>query len=306
MLQYIVKRLLLTIPLIFGVCTISFFLIHLIPGDPVDIMLGEQASLEEKISLRKELGLDQSIAVQYGHFLKGLVRLDLGRSLQSGRPVVEEIAKRFPATAELTIAAMLIAIFFALPLGTIAAVKQHSLFDQIIMSVGLLGMSVPGFWLGPMLILVFSIQLDLLPVSERGGIEHLILPAISLALALGSILLRMTRASMLEVIKEDYIRTARSKGLSERTIYFKHALRNAMMPIITIIGLQFGALLTGTVITETIFDWPGVGTLLFSGIQQRNYPQVQACIIFISVTYVLVNLLVDLAYAWANPKVRYE
>ena len=306
MLQYIIKRLLLTIPLIFGVCTISFFLIHLIPGDPVDIMLGEQASLEEKVSLRKELGLDQPLAAQYGGFLKGLVTLDLGRSLQSGRPVVEEIAKRFPATAELTVAAMLLAILFAIPLGTLAAVKQHSLFDQIIMSVGLLGMSVPGFWLGPMLILVFSIQLDLLPVSERGGLDHLILPALSLALALGSILLRMTRASMLEVIKEDYIRTARSKGLSEKTIYFKHALRNALMPIITIIGLQFGALLTGTVITETIFDWPGVGTLLFSGIQQRNYPQVQACVIFISVTYVLVNLLVDLAYAWANPKVRYE
>jgi peptide/nickel transport system permease protein len=306
MFQYIVKRLLITIPLIIGVCTISFFLIHLIPGDPVDIMLGEQASLEEKNSLRKELGLDRPILAQYGAFLNGLAKFDLGRSLQSGRPVTEEIAKRFPATVELTLAAMLIAIIFAIPLGIIAAVKQHSIFDQAIMSIGLLGMSVPGFWLGPMLILIFSIQLDLLPVSERGGIEHLILPALSLALALGSILLRMTRASMLEVIKEDYIRTAKSKGLSSRAIYFKHALRNALMPIITIIGLQFGALLTGTVITETIFDWPGVGTLLYSGIQQRNYPQVQACIIFISVIYVLVNLFVDIAYAWANPKVRYE
>lgn len=306
MFQYIVKRLLITIPLIIGVCTISFFLIHLIPGDPVDIMLGEQASMEEKISLRKELGLDQPILKQYGSFLTGLATFDLGRSLQSGRPVTEEIAKRFPATVELTLAAMIMAIVFAIPLGIIAAVKQHSFFDQAIMSVGLLGMSVPGFWLGPMLILIFSIQLDLLPVSERGGIEHLILPALSLALALGSILLRMTRASMLEVIREDYIRTAKSKGLGSRAIYFKHALRNAMMPIITIIGLQFGALLTGTVITETIFDWPGIGTLLYSGIQQRNYPQVQACIIFISVIYVLVNLFVDIAYAWANPKVRYE
>ena len=304
MIKYSLQRFLITIPLLFGVATISFFLIHLVPGDPVDIMLGEQASYQEKQSLRIELGLEKPISQQYLHFLKGLITFDLGRSLQSKRPVLEEISERAPATGELASAAMFLAILIGIPLGIIAAVKQYSWFDNGALLYGLLGMSIPGMWLGPMLIYIFSIQLDWFPVSERGGIEHLVLPAFSLALALSAIILRMTRASMLEVVKEDYIRTARAKGLGDGVIYFKHALRNALMPVITIIGLQFGALLTGTVITETIFDWPGVGTLLFAAIQQRNYPLVQACILFISVIYVLVNLLVDLTYAVVNPKVR--
>tara|TARA_Y100000768_G_scaffold389046_1_gene391610 strand:- start:49010 stop:49858 length:849 start_codon:yes stop_codon:yes gene_type:complete len=279
-------------------------LIHFVPGDPVDIILGESANVIEKSALRSELGLDQPMLTQYGNFISGLLQGDLGRSIQSRRPVFEEIAERIPATLELTLGAMCLAVLIGIPLGIFAALKQYSGTDNVVMVFGLLGMSMPGFWLGPMLILIFSIQLDWFPVSERGGLEHLVLPAFSLAIALSAIIMRMTRTSMLEVIKEDYIRTAKSKGLAGGKIYFKHALRNALMPIITIIGLQFGALLTGTVITETIFDWPGIGTLFFSAIQERNYPLVQACILTVSLTYVAVNLLVDIAYAAVNPQVR--
>ncbi len=304
MIDFIVRRLLLTLPVVFGVVTLTFLLIHLVPGDPIDIMLGEQASVQDKDSLRADLGLDRPLGEQYAVYLKNLTRLDLGRSLLSKRPVTEEFFNRFPATAELTFAAILISLVIGIPLGVFAAIRQYSWADNLISVGGLLGMSMPGFWLGPMLILIFAVHLNWLPVSERGGIEHLILPAFSLGLALSAILMRMTRASMLEVKKEDYIRTAQSKGLSPRVVYFKHALRNALMPIITIVGLQFGALLTGTIITETIFDWPGIGTLFYSAIQQRNYPLVQGCVLFISLTYVFVNLLTDIAYAVANPKVR--
>jgi peptide/nickel transport system permease protein len=281
-------------------------LIHFVPGDPIDIMLGEQASTIEKQALRSQMGLDLPMGEQYVNFLVGLATMDLGRSLQSGRPVFEEIAERVPATVELTLGAMTLAILIGIPLGIIAAIRQYSSTDNVVMVFGLLGMSMPGFWLGPMLILIFAIQLDWFPVSERGGIEHLVLPAFSLALALSAIIMRMTRTSMLEVIREDYIRTAKSKGLNKIKIYFKHALRNALMPVITIVGLQFGALLTGTVITETIFDWPGIGTLFFSAIQERNYPLVQACILVVSLTYVFVNLVVDIAYAAVNPQVRLQ
>lgn len=304
MFQFILRRVLISIPVALGVSTLCFLLIHFVPGDPVDIILGEQANAIEKTALRAELGLDQSLPQQYINFLTGLATLDLGRSIQSRRPVVEEIKERIPATVELTLGAMCLAILIGIPLGVIAALKQYSGTDNAVMFFGLLGMSMPGFWLGPMLILVFAIQLDWFPVSERGGFEHLVLPAVSLALALSAIIMRMTRTSMLEVIQEDYIRTAKSKGLSDTPIYYKHALRNALMPIITIVGLQFGALLTGTVITETIFDWPGIGTLFFSAIQERNYPLVQACILTVSLTYVAVNLIVDIAYAAVNPQVR--
>lgn len=296
----------MSIPVALGVSTICFMLIHFVPGDPIDIMLGEQASTIEKQALRSQMGLDLPMGEQYVNFLVGLAKMDLGRSLQSGRPVFEEIAERVPATVELTLGAMTLAILIGIPLGIIAAIRQYSSTDNIVMVFGLLGMSMPGFWLGPMLILIFAIQLDWFPVSERGGIEHLVLPAFSLALALSAIIMRMTRTSMLEVIREDYIRTAKSKGLNKVKIYFKHALRNALMPVITIVGLQFGALLTGTVITETIFDWPGIGTLFFSAIQERNYPLVQACILVVSLTYVFVNLVVDIAYAAVNPQVRLQ
>lgn len=304
MFHFIVRRLLLTLPVVLGVVTLTFLLIHFVPGDPIDIMLGEQASAQDKNSLRADLGLDKPLPEQYALYLKNLTRLDLGKSLLSKRPVTEEFFARFPATAELTFAAIFIALAIGIPLGVLAAIKQYSWVDNLISVGGLLGMSIPGFWLGPMLILVFAVELNWFPVSERGGIENLILPAFSLGLALSAILMRMTRASMLEVKREDYIRTAQSKGLAPRTVYFKHALRNALMPVITIVGLQFGALLTGTVITETIFDWPGIGTLFYSAIQQRNYPLVQGCVLFISLTYVVVNLLTDVAYALVNPKVR--
>ncbi len=304
MISYIFRRLLATLPVLFGVSTFTFLLIHFVPGDPIDQMLGDHVSFEDKQHIRQELGLDQPLFKQYTRFMKGLIKFDLGHSLYSRQPVAQKIGKRLPATAELTVFSIFFALLIGLPLGVWAAMKQYSWVDNSVLIVGLLGMSIPGFWLGPMLILIFSIHLDWFPVSERGGLAHVILPAVSLGMALGAILMRMTRAAMLEVIKEDFVRTAHSKGLSPLLIYFKHTLRNALMPIITIVGLQFGALLTGTVITETIFDWPGIGTLFFEAIQQRDYPLVQGCVLFIACTYVLVNLVTDIAYAIANPKVR--
>ncbi len=304
MLTYVIRRLLLALPVLVGVSALSFSLLHFVPGDPVDIMLGDQATAADKDVLRRELGLDRPFSDQMASYFKGLVKLDLGTSLHSRRPVWEEIAERVPATFELTAIAMLIALGIGIPLGVLASVYRHTLFEKFTLLYGLLGMSTPGFWLGPMLILLFAINLDWLPVSERGGPEHVILPALTLALSLSAILTQVTRASMIEVVREDYVNVARAKGSGPLRLWFKHALANAMMPIITIIGLQFGALLTGTVIVETIFDWPGVGTLLFQSIQQRNYPLVQGCVLFIAFTYVAVNLLTDLAYAAANPKVR--
>ena len=302
--MYLLQRFLITIPVVLGVVTFTFLLIHLIPGNPVDMMLGDQASVIDKQALEKELGLDQPLLDQYWSFLNHLMHLDLGNSLHSKRPVMEEILERLPATFELTFATMFWAILIGIPLGVLAAIRQYSLMDHSVLIIGLLGMSMPHFWLGPMLILLFSVQLDWLPVSERGGIEHLILPSLSLGVAFAAILMRMTRASLLEVIQNDYIRTARAKGLSSFIVYFKHALRNALIPVITLIGLQFGALITGAVITEIIFDWPGIGTLFYDSIQQRNYPLVQGCILFIALSYVLVNFLTDIVYAVVNPQIR--
>ena len=304
MLNYLLRRILLTIPVLLGVATLTFFLIHFVPGDPIDIMLGDQASNVDKTALRAELGLDQPLGEQYKKFLIGLTKLDLGKSLYSKRSVASEIGERLPATMELAFAAVFISMLIGIPLGVLASIKQYGFLDNSVLVGGLLGMSLPGFWTGPMMILIFSIYLDIFPVSGRGGLFHVILPAVCLGLSLSAILMRMTRASMLEVKKEDYIRTAISKGVPKSKVLFKHALRNALIPIITIVGLQFGALLTGTVITETIFDWPGIGSLFYEGIQQRNYPIVQGCVLFISFTYVTVNLLTDLAYAIANPRVR--
>lgn len=304
MFNYLLRRILLTIPVLFGVTTLTFFLIHFVPGDPIDIMLGDQASNVDKGALRAELGLDRPLEAQYKAFLIGLTKFDLGKSLYSKKPVASEIAERLPATLELAMAAVFISMLIGIPLGVLASIKQYGFLDNSVLVGGLLGMSLPSFWTGPMMILIFSIYLDIFPVSGRGGPLNVILPAVCLGLSLSAILMRMTRASMLEVNKEDYIRTAISKGVPKSKVLFKHALRNALIPIITIVGLQFGALLTGTVITETIFDWPGIGSLFYEGIQQRNYPVVQGCVLFISFTYVTVNLLTDLAYAFANPKVR--
>lgn len=304
MLKFFLRRIVYMFPSLFGVVTLSFLLIHLVPGDPVDFVLGETAELRDKENLRQELGLNLPLAEQYGRYLKNLVYLDLGRSLHSRAPVYEEIAGRFEATAELSFAALALALLWGLPLGVWSAVHRRSLRDRVAGVLGLIGMSVPGVFLGPALIYIFAMRLDWLPVSERGGLDHLILPALSLALPLGAVIVRMTRTAMLEVTNEDYIRTARSKGLGENQIFFIHGLRNALIPIVTIVGLQLGALLTGTVITETIFDWPGLGTLLFNSIQRRDYPVVQGCVLVVACIYLLVNLLTDLSYGVVNPRVR--
>ena len=306
MWRYTLRRLLLTLPSLAGVATLAFLMIHLVPGDPVDQLLGEQASYEDRQALQRELGLDQPLSVQFSRYVKQILTLEFGRSLVSNESVGREIARRFPATVELSLAALLLAVLWGLPIGVWAAVKPHSLWGWAAEVLGLLGMSVPAVFLGPALVYFFAIRLDWLPVSERGHIDHLILPAMSLALPLGAVILRMTRASVLEVLHEDFIRTARSKGLGERAIYFHHALRNALIPIVTVLTLQLGALLTGTVITETIFDWPGIGTLLFDAIQRRDYPVVQSCILIVAVIYILVNFLGDIMYGVVNPRARME
>lgn len=306
MLSYIVRRFAIALPSLLGVATLAFLLIHLVPGDPVDQMLGDQAAAVDRENLRRELGLDKSLPAQYVNFLSQLARFEFGRTLVSRESVGAEIREHFPATLQLSVFALLFALLWGLPLGVKAAVKPGSTWAWIAEAAGLLGMSVPAVFLGPLLVYVFAIKLDLLPVSERDGWLSVILPAMSLALPLGAVITRMTRASVREVLDEDFIRTARSKGLSDRTVYFKHALRNALIPIVTIVSLQLGALLTGTVITETIFDWPGIGTLLFGAIQRRDYPVVQACILMVACIYVLVNFLGDVMYGAVNPRVRLE
>ena len=304
MVAYIYRRLLLLFLVLFGVVTIVFFLIHLIPGDPVDIMLGDRAVSGDKQALRHNLGLDQPIHAQYFKYLARVIQGDLGLSIHSKRPVLREILERFPATAELMLGAMTFALLIAVPLGIISAIKPHGLLDGGAMMVSFIGVAMPNFWLGPLLISLFAIQLDWLPINERGGLAHLILPSLTLGASMAAMLSRMIRASLLEVLDEDYIRTARSRGLPARKIVLKHAMRNALIPVITIIGLQVGVLLSGAIITEAIFDWPGLGTLLLEGIYTRDYPLVQGCILFIAAIYVLVNLATDITYGWADPRVR--
>ncbi|MGZ3721968.1 MAG: ABC transporter permease [Bdellovibrionales bacterium] len=306
MLSFTLRRILYALPSLFGVITLSFFLIHLVPGDPVDFVLGEQADIRDKQNLRHELGLDMPLGKQYTTYLWKLAHLDFGRSVHTRGPVFNELASRFPATGELSLAALFFALLWGLPMGVWSAIRPYSWRDQGMSVAGLVGMSVPGVFLGPALVYIFAMRLDWLPVSERGGLDHLILPAVSLAFPLGAVILRMTRASMLEVVNEDYIRTARSKGAGENTVFFKHALRNALIPIVTIVGIQLGALLTGTVITECIFDWPGLGMLLYGSIQRRDYPLIQGCVLFVACIYVLVNLLTDISYGLVNPKVRLD
>ncbi len=306
MFGFIVRRLLLTVPVLLGVVTITFFLIHMIPGDPVDVMLGEQAALADKEALRVDLGLNQPIAVQYSRFLNGLLQFDFGRSILSRESVTDLILERIPATVELALAAMVLTLALAIPLGVLASLKQYSATDNSLLLLSLIGLSMPAILIAPLLKTFFSLKLGWLPVSERGGLEHLILPSVTLASGLVAIVLRMTRTSMLEVIRENYIDVAKAKGLPDSKVYFKHALTNALPPILTIVGLLMGALLTGVVVVETIFDWPGLGSLLLDAIQQRDYPVVQGCAIFVSFTYVMINLITDISYAVVNPKVRLE
>lgn len=303
-MQLIISRLASAAVVIFGVLCLVFFLIHLVPGDPVEVMLGESARPADREALRASLGLDQPLLVQFGQYLGNVVQLDFGTSLHSKRPIVDILAERIPATLELAIAALFVAIVIAFPLGVIAAVRKDSGWDHGAMAVSLLGVSIPNFLMGPLLILFFAVGLGWFPVSGREGFSSLILPAITLGTAMAAILSRMVRATLLEVLDEDYIRTARAKGLAPRVIIWRHALRNALLPVITLLGLQLGALLAGAVITEAVFSWPGIGQLIIEAIQGRDYPIVQACVLLISLSYVLVNTLTDLAYGWFDPRVR--
>jgi ABC-type dipeptide/oligopeptide/nickel transport system permease component len=298
------RRMLLLVPTVLGVLTLVFFLVHLIPGDPVELMLGETASRADLSQLRAALGLDRPVGEQYARFLGGLVRGDLGRSFFYRKPVLAVIGGALPATALLAAAALAVALLVALPVGIFAAVRRDTLVDRLAMLGSLLGVSMPNFWLGPMLIVLFSFRLGWLPVSGREGPASLVLPALTLGLALAAILARMTRASMLDVLGEEYLRTARAKGVRERVVIVRHALRNALLPVVTIVGLQFGALLSGAVITENVFAWPGVGTLLIQAITARDYPLVQGCVLVIALCYVAVNFLTDALYALIDPRVR--
>jgi ABC-type dipeptide/oligopeptide/nickel transport system permease component len=296
-------RLLSALVVMLGVCTLVFLLIHLVPGDPVEAMLGESASPADREALRHALGLDLPVAEQYGRYLAGLLRLDLGQSFFDQRPVVEIVGERLPATLQLAAASLLLALVLALPLGVLAARRRGTGLDGGAMAFSLIGISMPNFWLGPLLILVFSLWLGWTPVSGSERPLSLLLPAITLGTALAAILARMVRASVLEVLGEDYVRTARAKGLSEFAVMRRHALRNAWLPVLTLMGLQLGGLLGGAVITETLFAWPGVGSLLVESIQARDFPVVQGCVLLISLIYVLVNTLTDLAYAWIDPRI---
>ena len=304
MLRYLTRRLLLTIPVLLGVATLVFALIHFIPGDPAQAMLGEGASPEDIAQLRERLGLDRPLLVQYGSFLQGLLRGDLGVSLRNDQPVTQQILERMPATAELAFASMAVAVLIALPLGIVAAVWRDTFVDVSAMTLSLLGISVPNFWLGPLLAIVFAVELGWLPVGGRGTLAHLVLPAVTLGAALAAILARMTRASLLEELCEPYVLAARAKGVSRARAVLHHALRNSLIPIVTILGLQFGVVLTGAVITETIFAWPGIGRLLIQSISFRDYPVVQGCVLLIAVTYVGVNLITDLTYGLLDPRIR--
>ena len=306
MLRYFVRRVLLAVPVLLGVATLVFSLIHLVPGDPAQAMMGDGASPQDVAELRKSLGLDQPLLTQYRAFLGNALKGDLGKSFRTGQPVTAMIVERIPATAELAVAAMLIAILIAIPLGVIAAVWRGTAVDYGAMTFALAGVSIPNFWLGPLLAIIFAVELGWLPVSGRGTAGHLVLPAISLGLALAAILARMTRASLLDELGELYVRAARARGVSATAAVGRHALRNSMVPLLTIIALQFGAVLTGAVITETIFAWPGIGRLLIQSIGFRDYPMVQGCILLIAVTYVSVNLITDLMYGVLDPRIRYE
>ena len=306
MLRFLARRFLLTIPVLLGVATLVFALIHLIPGDPVRTMLGESATEESVIELRGRLGLDRPLYLQYGNYLKGLARGNLGTSLRTNEPVASAIAARMPATFELAAASMLVAIVIAIPLGIVAAAGAGTLVDHVATTLALVGISMPNVWLGPLLAIIFAVELGWLPVSGRGTLAQLVLPALTLGAPLAAVLARMTRASVIEELRELYVTAARARGVSRARAVVRHAFRNSLIPIVTVLGLQVGSVLTGAVITETIFAWPGVGRLLIQSIGFRDYPLVQGCILLIAVTYVSVNLLTDLAYGLLDPRIRYE
>lgn len=315
MKEYLIKRLLLTIPVLFGVSILVFSVLHLAPGDPALMMLGPEANQESIDQLRMQLGLDRPLPVQFGTWLAKMVQGDFGRSIVLGRAVFPEIINRFKATAILTTASLLIAFILGVSAGIISATRQYSIFDSLSMLVALAGVSMPLFFTGIVAILIFSMELRLFPsagmYSPAGGdfydlLHHLVLPSLTLGTVSAAILARMTRSAMLETIRQDYIRTARSKGLSDRVVIYVHALRNAAITIVTVLGMQVGYLLGGAVITEAVFSWPGIGLMMVRAIQARDYPLVQGGVFFVATVFVFVNVIVDIAYAYLDPRIRYK
>jgi len=288
----------------FGVLVLTFLLIHLVPGDPVDVMLGESASMADRDALREQLGLTQPLVTQFGSYLNNLAHGDLGRSIHTKTPIIDLFKTRYPASIQLALLSMLIGLLIGVPLGVYAALKAGRWQDLIVTIVSVRLSAMPVFWLGPILMLVFAVWLGWLPVSGMSEPAAIILPALTLGFGLSAILTRMTRTSLLEVLNEDFIRTARAKGLSERTVIMRHALRAALLPIVTIVGLQMGSLLAGTVITETIFSWDGIGRLLVESIEKRDYPVTQACVLAVALSYVVINFITDIVYRIVDPRMR--
>jgi peptide/nickel transport system permease protein/oligopeptide transport system permease protein len=304
-ITYVARRALAGIPTLWGVATVVFIMARLLPGDPARVIAGLLASPEDIEHIRQQMGLDKPLAVQYVNFLGSLLHLDLGTSAHTGAPVVEEIASRLPYTAELAVVALTIAITAGVLAGVVAAIRRNTPLDLLMSGLSVFGVSMPVYWLGLMLIIIFAIDLHLFPAAGADEPFSIVMPALTLALFSIGLIARMTRSSMLEVLSQDYVRTARAKGAPFRSVVFKHALRNALLPVITVIGLQFGALLGGAVVTETVFGWPGVGRLLVDSIFFRDYPVVQGLVLMFGTTFVVINLLVDLLYAYVDPRIHY-
>lgn len=306
MTSYVRDRLLLAFFVVWGALSIVFVAVRVIPGDPAQLMVGPQGSRQDVELIRRRLGLDQPLATQYGRYLAGAAQLDFGQSLWLGKPAVQAVAERLPATAMLAATATVLGVGLGLLFGIVAAIRANSPLDGLVRTVSLLGQSVPNFWLGIMLILVFARQLQWLPSSGMGSLPHLILPTITLALLLIGVLTRLVRSGLIEVMNEDYIRSAYAKGLARPKVITKHALPNMLIPVVTVVGLQLGNLLAGAVIVETVFAWPGSGRLLVEAIGQRDYPVVQVAVLFITIIFILINLLVDVSYAYLDPRIRYQ
>lgn len=306
MLNYLIKRLISTIPVLIGISLLLFFMLRLLPGDPAQVLAGQMATPAEIENIRKQLGLDRPIYEQYAAYLGRLARLDLGRSARTQNPVLDEIWARLPNTLLLAVVAISLACLFGIPAGIISAVRPYSWIDYLVTTAALFGMSMPVFWLGLMLVVVFSIILKWLPAGGTGSWQHVILPSITLAAFVVAFIARMTRSTMIETLSQDFTTTARSKGLQERVVVIKHALKNAMIPIITVVGLQFGLLLGGAVLTETVFAWPGLGRLIVDSILARDYPVIQGSILIFGLLYIMVNLAVDMIYALVDPRIRYD
>lgn len=306
MIRYLINRLALSVIVVVGVSILVFSMLHLVPGDPAEVMLSEQASTQDVQQLRHELGLDQPLWVQYSLYIEHVLHGDLGRSIRLQRPVSELILSRLPNTLELAVTSLCLATLVGIVVGAVSAVRRGGLADNVVMTGALLGVSLPSFWLGLLFILFFGLRLQILPIAgNQDGVSSLVLPALTLAAVPTATIARLTRSGLLDVLGEDYVRTARAKGLSELSVIVNHALRNSMIPVITVVGVQFGVLLGGAVIVETVFAWPGVGRLLIDAVSARDFPLVQGIMLFISVSFVLVNLLADLAYAYVDPRIRY-